>query len=224
MPSAVHDLGGRNGVRLLFQVFLDGFEGGDGQAFGQGQFRRRPQAGEGLVHVALGGPGLAGPGLRRGQLLPEQPVAGELVRERGVGEGLDQVLHHADGHGAPDDREFADGRDGDDVRQDPCGAHPPGDVQAVQVREVHVQQDKFHRLAGGRELRQEPERGLAVRGGAGQRESRHPAHVGCVRGRGHRFVLHHEDADIAHWNCSSLSVSGGHGRQEDMEAVLRPCL
>ena len=85
------------------------------------------------------------------------------------------------------------GRDGDDVREEAGGAHPPGDVQAVQVRQVHVQQDQFHRAAGGRELRQQPQRGLAVRGGAGQREPVQPAHVGgvgrrCDRARPRRRV------------------------------------
>ncbi len=119
-------------------------------------------------------PALARPGAGA-ELLPELPVAGQLVRKRGVGEGLDQVLDHADGHGAADDVQFTNGRDGDDVREEPCSPHPPGNVQAVEVREVHVQQDQLHRVAGGREFRQQAQRRLPVGRRAGQGETVQPA-------------------------------------------------
>ena len=72
--------------------------------------------------------------------------------------------------------------------------------------------------ARGSEVRHQPQRGLTVRGGAGQREALQPADVGGVGGRGDRLVLDDEYADIAH--CCSSRWSGAWCR---LRGLLRAC-
>ena len=62
--QCIHHLAGGHGPGLLLHEVLHRVQRGRGQALGQRQFGGRPQAREGLVHVALGraGPGLPAPG------------------------------------------------------------------------------------------------------------------------------------------------------------------
>jgi len=88
-------------------------------------------------------------------VLPNSEVTQELKTVSGVmlklvpqgceGEGLQQVLNDPLGDGRPHYLEVTGRGDGDDVSPVPCRAHRADHVQAVDVGEVHVEQDQVHR-------------------------------------------------------------------------------